>query len=164
MLFATFVSSTPTSSSDSPGSLDTDFSVSRRFQEASHSVSKQRKSLRRQCYQAFIAQDEYCYYCDHPMWIGSEHEFAVVHGISHRQARHFRCTGEHLIPYSEGGDCGSGNIVAACHFCNRQRHRRKRVPDPITYRKFVQKRVSAGRWNSYLLPFRHAFYRRGRGN
>ncbi|MFC4258441.1 HNH endonuclease [Marinobacter lacisalsi] len=98
------------------------------------------------------------------MWIGSDHEFVVVHGISHRQARHFRCTGEHLIPHSEDGDSGSGNIVAACEFCNRRRHCRKRVPDPITYRKFVQKRVSVGRWNRYLLASGRAVYRSGRGN
>ncbi|WP_353050317.1 HNH endonuclease [Marinobacter sp. C7] len=88
------------------------------------------------------------------MWISSIKEFASFYGISEKQARYFQCTGEHLIPHSEGGDASVENIVAVCSFCNHQRHHRKGVPDPITFRKLVRKRLSEGRWNRHLFASR----------
>lgn len=114
-------------------------------------MSNKRKSLRNLRKVAFHAQNGCCFYCDQPMWLWANRIFANFYGMSIRRARHFQCTGEHLVPHSEGGDISLENIVAACAFCNRQRHRRKSVLDPLTYRKFVQRRLSKGLWNTHLM-------------
>ncbi|MCB5200028.1 HNH endonuclease [Loktanella sp. TSTF-M6] len=61
-----------------------------------------------------------------------------------------RCTAEHLRPRSEGGRNTEDNIVAACLFCNSNRHRAKIALTPIVYRQHVQERMASGRWLSVL--------------
>ncbi|WP_146136794.1 HNH endonuclease [Marinobacter shengliensis] len=89
------------------------------------------------------------------MWQNNMEQYASLHGISLARAKHFRCTGEHLVAHSEGGAASNGNIVAACLFCNQGRHKRKNPPCPAEYANLVQKRLERGAWNSHLLKWRH---------
>lgn len=57
--------------------------------QAMTSISKLRKS-------AFIQQNGQCYYCGCPMWTDSPESFAKRRNLSVKQARHLRCTAEHL--------------------------------------------------------------------
>lgn len=62
-----------------------------------------------------------------------------------------KCTAEHLNAHQDGGTIAQSNIVAACWFCNQQRHRRKVAPVPEQFRKLVQQRMSKGRWHGLML-------------
>jgi 5-methylcytosine-specific restriction endonuclease McrA len=84
---------------------------------------------------AFDRQDNACYYCGLPMWLGSPPGPVLL-----------RCTAEHLRPRSEGGGDSPSNIVAACLHCNRTRHKRKQPPDPEHYRTEVRRRLKRGGW------------------
>lgn len=88
-----------------------------------------------------------CCYCGQPMWTDNAAEFARAHSLGDRQVLLFRATAEHLFPKSDGGRTTVENIAAACHFCNRTRHRLKRVPPPDAYRRYVMTRLAKGRWN-----------------
>ncbi|WP_446720759.1 HNH endonuclease signature motif containing protein [Mesorhizobium sp. L-8-3] len=57
-----------------------------------------------------------------------------------------QCTAEHLIPKSEGGGDDQNNIVAACLYCNRIRHRGSKLKSPEVFRVFVKQRLRVGRW------------------
>lgn len=82
---------------------------------------------------AFERQDGRCYYCETPMWL---------------KQGYLKCTAEHLKPVSEGGKDDPGNIVAACEFCNRTRHRAKKVLPPERYAYRVRARMASGQWHS----------------
>ena len=114
-------------------------------------MPKSRKSLKKPRSKAYSRQNGRCYYCDHPMWETNPEVFADKYNITVRQAMGFRCTGEHLVPYQDGGDSGQENIVAACWFCNNKRHNRKVVPNPNQYQRFVQQRLDRGRWHNCRL-------------
>lgn len=92
---------------------------------------------------AFKNQHGRCYYCSQPMWQKSPTEI----GMSLKRGRHFQCTAEHLKARQDGGRDTSGNIVAACWFCNSRRHR-LHFPalSPPAYKTFVQGRLLAGVW------------------
>jgi len=75
-----------------------------------------------------------CWYCEVPM----------------RADGPLMCTAEHLLPRSEGGRDERDNIVAACRYCNRHRHRRRAQLEPAAHRERVRGRLSAGRWNAHL--------------
>ena len=109
--------------------------------------------LKKQTNKAYNDQQGLCFYCKQPMWYNDPSEYASKFKISLRSANIFQCTGEHLIPHNEGGTSKQNNIVAACSFCNSQRHRRKKVLAPKPYYYFVQTRISKGRWNSGILSF-----------
>ncbi|PLW66895.1 HNH endonuclease [Pseudohalioglobus lutimaris] len=111
--------------------------------------SKRRKSLKKPRTRAFHNQSGLCYYCQQPMWLTSPTELTVNYGITHRRAMLLRCTGEHLIAHAEGGGSNSSNIVAACLYCNRQRHRRRGDLPPARFRDFVRKRMKQGRWHMF---------------
>ena len=96
---------------------------------------------------AFKRQAGCCHYCGSAMWIENLEEFASKFNISIRSATRFQCTAEHLVARQDGGSDSSKNIVAACRFCNSTRHRIPTAPDPRTYKKHVQRRVSAGKWH-----------------
>lgn len=99
---------------------------------------KKLKAIRRK---KMIAQGGRCWYCGLPMW---EAEQARARGEAPPRA--LRCTAEHLHPRGEGGADTADNIVAACLFCNNQRHRRKSPRSPEEHRRHVQQRMAAGRW------------------
>ena len=96
---------------------------------------------------AFNRQGGRCFYCTYPMWRGALEPFAQLHGMTLGQARQFQCTAEHLFARQDGGKDCSDNIVAACRACNQRRHRRKKAPEPDTYKELVQKRVACGKWH-----------------
>ena len=110
-----------------------------------------RTSLKNQRNKAFKNQNGLCYYCKLPMWNTKASDFASKFCISIKAANMFQCTGEHLIPYSEGGPSKQKNIVASCKFCNQQRHRKKKALAPKEYSNYVQNRISNGRWNTGIL-------------
>ena len=97
-------------------------------------ISHRRKAAVAQCYR--------CYYCDLQMWEDDPAPFMARHGLSRRQAEQRRCTAEHLKPRSEGGTDASKNIVAACWFCNRTRHRAGIALSPEQYKHHIRRRRS----------------------
>jgi hypothetical protein len=96
---------------------------------------------------AFVVQSGLCYYCDLPMWEGDRELFALAYNIKPTRAQPLICTAEHLEARRDGGNDTPENIVAACRFCNVNRHRRKKAPSPGAFRQFVQRRLSKGRWH-----------------
>jgi hypothetical protein len=114
-------------------------------------MTPNRKPLKKPRVRAFTYQGGYCYYCNQPMWNQSPEELTFRYRLSSKQALLLRCTGEHLHAHSEGGSNHSGNIVAACHFCNQTRHKRKKPLPPETYRGHVRKQLSKGKWHGLSL-------------
>jgi hypothetical protein len=111
-----------------------------------------RNALQRIRYQAFQRQNGRCYYCRYPIWEDSPINFLHRYGLSTRQASQLRSTAEHLFPRSIGGASTCANIVAACAFCNRTRHRCKRPLKSGAYRRRVQQRAQDGSWHSFRVP------------
>lgn len=109
-------------------------------------MSKSRKSLSKLSRRAFERQAGRCFYCGQPMWLDDPQDFASLYQLSLKQARGFRCTGEHLQAHSEGGRANSSNIVGACRFCNGHRHRAATPKAPKQYRAYVRARISKGKW------------------
>jgi 5-methylcytosine-specific restriction endonuclease McrA len=101
------------------------------------------QTLRRQ---AFQRQQGRCFYCSVAMWLTSPSELPGGAIDSPGYAR-LRCTAEHLVARSEGGDDCAENIVAACAHCNSTRHKRKLPPQPSVYREEVMGRVRRGSWH-----------------
>ncbi len=96
--------------------------------------------------QKYAEQGRRCFYCDQPMWSGSSKHFQLVHSISEHHARWFECTAEHLLAASKGGAISATNIVAACKFCNKTRHKCKQPLSPKNYKKKVLNRLALGSW------------------
>lgn len=114
-------------------------------------MAKQRKSLIKPRSTAFKRQNGRCFYCNQPMWSGNPLEFASRHNITVDQAKRFMCTGEHLKAHKDGGRADQRNIVAACWYCNHNRHRRKNPPNPEQYKDLIQTRMSQGGWHNIRL-------------
>jgi 5-methylcytosine-specific restriction endonuclease McrA len=100
---------------------------------------------------AFRSQQGRCFYCELPMWVEDISCFCMLNKISEQKARHFQCTGEHIVAFSDGGTADISNIVACCKFCNHKRHARKNLLEPKDYKKLVLKRLRKGKWNLPLL-------------
>lgn len=96
---------------------------------------------------AFQKQSGRCFYCGSPMWLSSKDEFAAKHAISKSAAARFQCTAEHLIARCDGGKNNNSNIVAACIFCNTNRHKRKKPPTPDSYKSYIDKQLRKGKWH-----------------
>jgi 5-methylcytosine-specific restriction endonuclease McrA len=105
------------------------------------------KSLKYPRTHAFYSQHGKCFYCNQPLWKESPIELTSRYPISSGKAKLLQCTGEHLVPHSEGGPASTANTVAACWYCNRKRHARKKVLSPERFREFVRKRLSIGVWH-----------------
>jgi len=101
--------------------------------------------------QAARRQSGCCYYCELPMCIGSEDEFAQTHGLRRSSIAGLKCTAEHLVAKCEGGSTDASNIVAAHRCCNAIRHRCKNPLDPMRYKARVRGRTRAGRWPTAVL-------------
>ncbi len=97
---------------------------------------------------AFVRQNGKCCYCGFEMWQDSPESFALRHGLTLKQARHFQCTAEHLKARKDGGGNGSSNIAAACIRCNQLRHARKKPMEPEQYQRHVISRVVKGGWHA----------------
>ena len=94
---------------------------------------------------AFQRQGGSCYYCNFRMWTVGGDNFPP------RYLRRLQCTAEHLVPLSQGGLTNATNIVAACLYCNRTRHKAKRPLDFATFKARVQRRLSSGKWHPHSL-------------
>ncbi len=106
-------------------------------------------TLQRLRRQAFIKQHGCCFYCGHPVWEDDQQTFAKIHGIAARLCRHLRCTAEHLLARKDNGRELCDNIVAACLWCNRERHRGRQhhAPEPAIYKTWVRAQVSKAKWH-----------------
>jgi 5-methylcytosine-specific restriction endonuclease McrA len=105
------------------------------------------KSLARSRETAFARQRGRCFYCNLPMWSRDPGEYALKYNLTSRQANRLQCTGEHLVARQDGGSNSPFNIVAACRFCNANRHRRAAPPSPDVYKQLIGRRLSQGRWH-----------------
>jgi len=121
-------------------------------------MASKRKSLKSPRKLAFDRQSGHCFYCGQLMWLYDLRGFAKDTGLSIRQAKGLRCTGEHLVPHAEGGAASESNIVAACRYCNSHRHRTAIVLAPVNYKKRVKQRLAKGKWHQISLveACRHA--------
>ena len=106
----------------------------------SHNIPKKRLA-------AFNKQLGRCYYCRSLMWLTNRKEFAKKNNLSKLEANRFQCTAEHLLARCDGGKDDSKNIVAACHFCNNSRHRKKTPLDFDNYKLYVTRRLKKGKWH-----------------
>ncbi|MEW4468490.1 HNH endonuclease [Parasphingorhabdus sp. JC815] len=97
------------------------------------------------------AQSGLCYYCRQPMCGGNQDNFARRFRITSRQALLLRCTAEHLDARCTGGQDSPQNVVAACYFCNSNRHRSKKPLDPFLYAKKATTRLRSGRWHGIFI-------------
>lgn len=101
----------------------------------------------------FVAQQGRCFYCCQPMWEKNGEQFAMTHGLSMAATHRLRSTAEHLIAQQDGGADTTQNIVAACHFCNRTRHRTPKPKLPIDYAKKVRDQLWKGKWHGiFIVP------------
>jgi 5-methylcytosine-specific restriction endonuclease McrA len=105
--------------------------------------------LRRHRRQAFIEQHGNCFYCGHPIWEEDRQAFATAHGIPVRLSSYLMCTAEHLVARKDNGKDSSHNIVAACLWCNGERHRGRsnHAPDPVAYRTWVRMQIGQAKWH-----------------
>jgi hypothetical protein len=90
-----------------------------------------------------------CYYCRCPIWEGDLQSFSRAQRMRPRLARHLQATAEHLTARADGGKDSARNIVAACLWCNQQRHRGRAAaaPSASEYRARVQQFVAARIWH-----------------
>jgi len=75
---------------------------------------------------AFAAQDGRCYYCSQPMWHKDPEGFCAQYNLTSGDVRFLQCTAEHLRARKDGGRDTAENIAAACLWCNRGRHQRRK--------------------------------------
>lgn len=97
---------------------------------------------------AAMAQGGACFYCGVPMYGFDLNRDAT---LSQRQASLIWCTAEHLHALRDGGLDTADNVVAACAFCNRTRHRAKHPLQPDQYRSRVRQRVVRKKWPTVRL-------------
>jgi hypothetical protein len=111
--------------------------------------TKKRKRLIQLRRQAFLSQNCQCFYCRLLMWEQGGKQLAKRMGIPIRLARYLRCTAEHLRPQANGGPDTPENVVAACAWCNHERHAHQPndAPDPLTYRAQVADYMALGGWH-----------------
>jgi len=90
-----------------------------------------------------------CHYCDAQMWLRDATPFLARFGLDAAQAARFQCTAEHLVARRDGGPNAKSNVVAACRFCNVQRHDEEGVQalDHLSYRAMVRQRMDEGSWH-----------------
>ena len=90
-----------------------------------------------------------CHYCGAQMWLTDHATFLASFDVSAEQAARFQCTAEHLVARRDGGPNSKANVVAACRFCNVQRHDEDRVSflDHASYHALVRRRMGEGSWH-----------------
>lgn len=101
---------------------------------------------------AYRQQNGYCYYCNMPMWDKSPEPLALQYHVPTNRINPLKCTAEHLDARRDGGKDSGDNIVAACHFCNSQRHKYKIAKEPESYKSKVQTRMRKKGWTTKLIP------------
>ena len=110
---------------------------------------------------AFARQHGHCYYCGLPIWETHGKAFSKRLGIPKKLARHSRCTAEHLRARQEGGRDEPSNIVAACAWCNWNRHANgaSSAPNPELHRTQVRRQVLLGEWHPLAAFWSHPLVR-----
>lgn len=107
---------------------------------------------------ALSIQQGRCFYCDLPIW--ERDGKALLHrlGVPRKLARYLRCTAEHLQARQDGGRDIPENIVAACFWCNHQRHAGGHGPAPCpeTYRAKVRRHIERHEWHPVITLLRHS--------
>lgn len=96
---------------------------------------------------AYHRQSGRCYYCSAKMWLGQPGNFTSQFNISRRDLTRFQCTAEHLTARQDGGIDEQENIVAACRFCNSNRHKMRRPLSAGAYRRRVFDRLKKSKWH-----------------
>lgn len=83
------------------------------------------------------------------MWLTDPASFLARFDVDAVQAARFQCTAEHLVPRREDGPNAKANVVAACRFCNVQRHDDGLAQplDHLAYKAMVQRRMTEGTWH-----------------
>lgn len=109
-------------------------------------MKKNRKNLKKPRAIAYQSQKGRCFYCNRKMWLNHPDELKPHYSLSGKQSKQLQCTGEHLVPFKDGGSCSGSNIVAACLFCNRKRHARKKELTLERFKSLVERRISKGGW------------------
>ncbi|NQY26515.1 MAG: HNH endonuclease [Piscirickettsiaceae bacterium] len=112
-------------------------------------MAKSRTSLIKPRTIAFNHQGGCCFYCDQPMWQSKFLNYSKKYNLTSKQAKKMQATGEHLIPHQDGGSSKQSNIVAACKFCNQQRHKRNVALSPKLFKAFINRRMKQGRWHNF---------------
>lgn len=109
-------------------------------------MANRRQKLRRK---ALLRQHGCCFYCELPVWEECPLLFAAKHQIPDRHVKWLQSTAEHLVACCDGGRDRPDNIVAACLWCNCQRHRGRqhRAPKAEAYLPRVRQLVGAGKWH-----------------
>ena len=95
----------------------------------------------------FMEQQGRCFYCLQPMWEEDGERTARIYGLSALASSRLRSTAEHLVAQQDGGADIVQNIVAACCYCNRTRHRTPNPKPPTAYAKKVRNRLWKGKWH-----------------
>lgn len=111
------------------------------------SKTRQNNTIVKNRNQAFESQNGRCFYCNQPMWSQSSKEFCNKFGISEKSAQLLKCTAEHLIARQDGGSNQKHNIVAACLFCNRTRHKSPNALSSEKYKAKVQSKMNRDKWH-----------------
>ena len=87
-------------------------------------MQKHRKNLKIPRAIAYKSQKGCCLYRNFKMCLYHPDELKSDYFLSVKQSRQLQCTGEHLKAFKDGGDCSTGNIVAACRWCKCKRHQK----------------------------------------
>lgn len=114
-------------------------------------MANTRKSLKKLRSIAYSKQKGCCYYCEQPMWTDDPLELSSKYELPLSKLKRLKCTGEHLVPFKDGGSSTKKNIVAACLYCNQHRHRRKTNSTPKQFEKIVLHRLRHGGWHGLRL-------------
>ncbi|WP_409201825.1 HNH endonuclease [Rhizobium sp. NZLR8] len=85
------------------------------------------------------------------MWETDPKSFSSRFALTGRATLEFQCTAEHLEARCDGGRDTNENVVAACRYCNGNRHKRKRPKDAVSYMGLVRSRMEQGRWHRVTL-------------
>ena len=101
---------------------------------------------------AFKQQQGRCFYCRKSTWLPGRAQGSEPELVDRKYDPCLRCTAEHLIARKDGGKAGRANIVAACWYCNQQRHRTLDPLVPSEYVQSVRNQLHAGRWHQLNVP------------
>jgi len=96
---------------------------------------------------AFSNQEGRCFYCNQPMWVNQPESFCNQYRISLKAAQLLKCTAEHVIARKDGGSNQRNNIVAACMYCNKTRHKAKNALSVDKYKARVIQRMGQNKWH-----------------
>jgi 5-methylcytosine-specific restriction endonuclease McrA len=107
----------------------------------------QTKTLQKNRNLAYESQHGLCYYCRQPMWTSHPKVFCNQYKISNKSALLLKCTAEHVIARQDGGSDQRNNIVAACLYCNRTRHKAKNALPIDKYKAKVIRRMEQNKWH-----------------